>query len=64
MTLFETTVWAMRAAQKTYFTDRTQDNLARAKILEQKLDKMLEEMYPPLVLNPQNPTLFEPGPGP
>jgi hypothetical protein len=59
MTLFQTTVWAMRAAQKSFFVDRTQDNLKRAKLLEQKLDKMLLEMYPPLKINPANPDLFE-----
>ncbi len=59
MTLFETTAWAMRAAQKKYFTDRTQDNLKRAKILEAKLDQMLAEKIPPLKHNPSNATLFE-----
>jgi polyphosphate kinase len=57
--LFQTTVWALRAAQKMYFSNRTQFNLHRAKVLEQKLDKMLEEIFPPLKLNPTNPTLFE-----
>ena len=41
---FRTLVAAVRAAQKAYFKTRFRDDLYKAKTLEAKLDKALDEL--------------------
>jgi hypothetical protein len=41
---FKILVFEMRSAQKTYFKERSHENLIKAKILEGKVDNILKEL--------------------